>query len=196
LPPPETCRALTGAWIETCLVPQRGPREPCRALTGAWIETSHRSSRWLDQESRPHGRVDRNRFSRPLPASARVAPSRARGSKQDARSLSVMTCGSRPHGRVDRNTDFRVNEREYFASRPHGRVDRNWRWWARRERWSGRALTGAWIETSVCRYATNATASVAPSRARGSKQSRHVDEVGGIGRALTGAWIETFLMIE
>ena len=73
-------RAFTGAWIETHGTASSSICSSCRAFTGAWIETVYFYA---------------NRISF-------VAPSRARGLKRLAISLTVISsAASRLHGRVD-----------------------------------------------------------------------------------------------
>ena len=145
-------------------------RRPRRALTGAWIETPT-PNYWSTVPT--------------------VAPSRARGSKLRKVRVTFGGAGSRPHGRVDRNglekvwrqvigcralTGAWIETPQYFTgcsagvtSRPHGRVDRNPQSPTQVVGDACRALTGAWIETA-CRERLRHAATVAPSRARGSKR--------------------------
>ena len=99
---------------------------PCRSLTGARIETRS--------------------YARTTP-SAKVAPSRERGSKRHG-------CNSQRHS---------------HRSLPHGSADRNSEGAMVATRTGGRSLTGARIETQKARWLRPEQV-VAPSRERGSKQ--------------------------
>ncbi len=143
------------------------------------------------RSSRLHGRVDRNLPSDAGGTPAVVAPSRARGSKPLLHAHAALV-GQVAPSRARGSKQARAVERgERLASRLHGRVDRNslrylslkscpgraftgaWIETAEREprlsRIHRRAFTGAWIETTP-QSAPIAWGSVAPSRARGSKQ--------------------------
>ena len=119
--------------------------------------------------SRLHGRVDRNPDATTTSINFhRVAPSRARGSKLLGIDVRDLAFASRLHGRVDRNTG--TAWQDYDSS--------------------GRAFTGAWIETTW-RVGTGRRAQ---SRLHG-RVDRNRWQQGCWRRqgrrAFTGAWIET-----
>ena len=101
-------RALTGAWIETVVRSDLERILLRRALTGAWIET-------------PALMAHRRRGI--------VAPSRARGLKQDIEETYQVPQTVAP----SRARGLKLQPRP--VAHPHR---------------SGRALTGAWIETDTC----------------------------------------------
>ena len=160
----DSCRPLTGAWIETTQQPCRdvellarlspphrgvdrnaptwleraSPKYDRRPLTGAWIETlpTRRGHGRVDQRSPPHRGVDRNIISTAWTYTQRRA--------------------SPPHRGVDRNDlvpPQLAPRRHDVWSPPHRGVDRNCGPLvvAPISRHPRRPLTGAWIETLLRR---------------------------------------------
>ncbi len=149
----------------------RRRRTRSRPLTGARIETTDRAD---------------------LRPSARVAPSRGRGSKPPPCANCLVPEASPPHGGADRNVTAQGfetlaavapsrgrgskrspntrNGLPWMASPPHGGADRN----------------------MAILHPNETVVDVAPSRGRGSKQACTVHHAKGAeSRPLTGARIET-----
>ena len=164
--------------------------ETRRPLTGAWIETRTVTARCRTARVAPsRGRGSKLEHLGSPVAGADVAPSRGRGSKQP-RQLGVERLGGRPltGAWIETPATARAPWRSIVAP-SRGRGSKHLRGVIRIEGGS-RPLTGAWIETYV-RNRRRIYSLVAPSRGRGSKLE-HVDEHLEDGRRpLTGAWIET-----
>ncbi len=186
----QTCRAFTGAWIETStattaalrlsVAPSqaRGSKlasratlatSARRAFTGAWIETMTMPGYVTGPPCRAFtGAWIETTWSRCSAIASAVAPSQARGSKQRALRHFHGRTESRLHRRVDRNRDI---------------TDQGLRK-------QGRAFTGAWIETDRPHW---------HYRHCRSRLHRRVDRNAtfvrststAARRAFTGAWIRT-----
>ncbi len=122
-----------------------------------------------DDQSPPHGGVDRNAAAREVVATRLASP---------------------PHGGVDRNSTFGAPKRAP-TSRPLTGA-----WIETRGQLQVmdcqrcRPLTGAWIETRCSRYMSAAL--VSPPHGGVDRNTVYGGGAGGAsGRPLTGAWIET-----